>query len=281
MIAMKIREIILADLQDGMKVSKISRVMRVDESTIYRLKAKYEQTGSLKANYEPSSRKYELDEAGLETLKQLVLEHPDITLEEIRESMQLSIKKSEISNILRNKLGFTFKKKMVHASKQKRPDIKLQREKWRETIKTLDVSKLVFLDESGVNINLTRRYGRAIGKERVYDYAPLNTPKSTTMLSSIHMDGTIIHQKFSGAVNREHFLNYVSNYLAPSLHPGDIVIMDNLCTHKVDGVQQAIQSAGAQVLYLPLYSPDFNPIKMLSSKIKSILRKCKARTVEL
>ena len=99
MVTMNIQEIILADLQDGMKVSEISRVMRI-----------YEQTGSLEANYEPSGRKCELDEAGLETLKQLVIEHPDITLEEIRERMQLSIKKSEISNILRNKLGFTFKK---------------------------------------------------------------------------------------------------------------------------------------------------------------------------
>ena len=168
---------------------------------------------------------------------------------------------------------------MVHASEQKRPDIKLQREKWKETIKTLDVSKLVFVDESGVNINLTRRYGRAIGKERVHDYAPLNTPKSTTMLSSIRMDGTMIHKEFSGAVNREHFLDYVTNSLTPSLHSGDIVIMDNLCTHKVDGVQQAIQSVGAQVFYLPPYSPDFNPIEMLWSKIKSILRKWKARTL--
>ena len=168
---------------------------------------------------------------------------------------------------------------MVHASEQKRPDIKLQREKWKETIKTLDVSKLVFLDESGVNINLTQRYGRAIGKERVHDYAPLNTPKSTTMLSSIRMDGTMIHKEFSGAVNREHFLDYVTNSLTPSLHSGDIVIMDNLRTHKVDGVQQTIQSVGAQVLYLPPYSPDFNPIEMLWSKIKSILRKWKARTL--
>ena len=168
---------------------------------------------------------------------------------------------------------------MVHASEQKRPDIKLQREKWKETIKTLDVSKLVFVDESGVNINLTRRYGRAIGKERVHDYAPLNTPKSTTMLSSIRMDGTMIHKEFSGAVNREHFLDYVTNSLTPSLHSGDIVIMDNLRTHKVDGVQQTIQSVGAQVLYLPPYSPDFNPIEMLWSKIKSILRKWKARTL--
>ena len=168
---------------------------------------------------------------------------------------------------------------MVHASEQKRPDIKLQHEKWKEISETLDVSKLVFLDESGVNINLTRRYGRAIGKERVHDYAPLNTPKSTTMLSSIRMDGSMIHKEFSGAVNREHFLDYVTNSLTPSLHSGDIVVMDNLRTHKVDGVQQAIQSVGAQVLYLPPYSPDFNPIEMLWSKIKSILRKWKARTL--
>ena len=104
----------------------------------------------------------------------------------------------------------------------------------------------------GVNINLTRRYGRAIGKERVYDYAPLNTPKSTTMPSCIRMDGTMIHQELSGSVNREHFLNYVTNFLTPSLHLGHIVIMDNVRTHKVDGVRQTIQSVGAQMLYLPL-----------------------------
>lgn len=147
-------------------------------------------------------------------------------------------------------------------------------------MKTLDVSKLVFLDKSGVNINLTRRYGRSIGKSRVYDYAPLNTPKSVTMLSSIRMDGTMIHQEFSAAVNRDRFLDYVTNCLAISLHPGDIVIMDNLRTHKVDGVRQAIESGGAKLLYLPPYSPDFNPIEMLWSKIKSILRKWKSRTVQ-
>ena len=167
---------------------------------------------------------------------------------------------------------------MVHASEQKRPDIKLQHEKWKEISKTLDVSKLVFLDESGVNINLTRRYGCAIGKEHVHNYTPLNTPKSTTMLSSICIDGTMIYKEFSGAVNLEYFLDYMTNSLTPPLYSGNIVIIDNLCTHKVNGVQQTIQSVGVQVLYLPPYSPDFNPIEMLWSKIKSILRKWKART---
>ena len=88
----------------------------------------------------------------------------------------------------------------------------------------------------------------------------------------------MIYKEFSGAVNLEYFLDYMTNSLTPPLYSGNIVIIDNLCTHKVNGVQQTIQSVGVQVLYLPPYSPDFNPIEMLWSKIKSILRKWKART---
>ena len=83
------------------------------------------------------------------------------------------------------------------------------------------------------------------------------------MLSSICIDGIMIYKEFSGAVNREHFMDYVTNSLTPSLHSGDIIVMDNLCTHKVNGVQQTIQSVGVQLLYLPPYSPDFSPIEML------------------
>lgn len=101
---------------------------------------------------------------------------------------------------------------------------------------TLDVSKLVFMDESSVNINPVKRYGWVIGKECVYDYASLNTHQSTTKLSSICMDVTMIYKEFFGAVNQEHFLDYGTNSLIPSLYSGDIVITDNLSTHKVDGV---------------------------------------------
>ena len=81
------------------------------------------------------------------------------------------------------------------------------------------------MDKSGVNINMIRKYGYAIGKERVYNYVPLNRPKSTTLLSSICMDSTMVHKEFSGAVNREHFLDYVTNPLTPLLHSGNIVII--------------------------------------------------------
>lgn len=142
------------------------------------------------------------------------------------------------------------------------------------------LDKLVFLDESGVNIDETRRYGRAWHKERVVDTTPLNTPKRTTILSSIRMDGTMCDSVFSGALNGNIFLSYVQDQLIPTLAEGDIVIMDNLRCHKVEGIQEAIEKVGAHVLYLPPYSPDLNPIEMLWSKIKSILRGLKPRCID-
>jgi hypothetical protein len=152
---------------------------------------------------------------------------------------------------------------MVHASERDRADVIKKREIWEEQQSALNAASLVFLDESGVNTNLTRRYGRAKGKERVKDSTPLNTPKTTTILSSVRTDGTTIAKFFSGSMNGELFLDYIQNDLAPTLHDGDFVIMDNLRCHKVAGVKEAVEKVGAQVLYLPPYSPDFNPIEMM------------------
>ena len=171
---------------------------------------------------------------------------------------------------------------MVYASEQKRKDVKIRREEWQEQQKIMDRNRLVFLDESGVNLNMTRRYGRAVGKTRVYDHVPLNTPRNTTLLSSIRLeDASMVHKEITGALNGATFLEYIRNDLSPTLKPGDIVIMDNLKVHKVNGVRQAIEQKGASVLYLPPYSPDLNPIEMLWSKIKAFLRKEKARDAAL
>ena len=145
----------------------------------------------------------------------------------------------------------------------------------------MTAEKLVFLDESGVNINMTRHYGRGKVKERVCEDVPFHTPKNTTMLSSIRLDGSLAYCFFQGSVNGEKFLEYIKNILVPTLQKGDIVIMDNLSCHKVKGVKEAIEKVEAKVIYLPAYSPDFNPIEMMWSKIKSLLRKWKARSIDL
>lgn len=144
----------------------------------------------------------------------------------------------------------------------------------------LPIENLIFLDESGVNLGMVRRYGRAIGGQRVVDHSPLNKPQGTTLLSALRADGVFAQTGYSGGTTKEKFLKYVQEILVPALNPGEIVIMDNLAAHHAPQVAQMIEQAGAHLLYLPPYSPDFNPIEKLWSKIKAYLRKCRDLTVD-
>jgi len=144
----------------------------------------------------------------------------------------------------------------------------------------MEIDKLVFLDESGTNTGMTRLYGRAPSDERVVDYTPDVRFERTSILSSVRANGDLVPLVYEGALNGDLFKAYISQCLVPTLRKGDIVIMDNLTSHKVAGVVDPIIAAGAQVVYLPPYSPDFNPIEMMWSKVKAYLRKVKARTKE-
>ena len=156
-----------------------------------------------------------------------------------------------------------------------------RRNEWKAAQCRLDPARVVFLDESGVNTGMTRLYGRAVKHRRVIEAVPDTRFHRTTILSSIRLDGTTIPFVFEGALNGDLFRAYVTQWLAPSLKPGDIVIMDNLSSHKVSGVIEAIEATGASVMFLPPYSPDLNPIERMGSKIKAILRKLKVRAKAL
>jgi transposase len=132
-----------------------------------------------------------------------------------------------------------------------------------------------------VNIGMTRLYGRAAKHQRVREAVPDARLHRTTILSSIRLDGTAVPLVFEGALNGELFRAYISQCLAPSLKPGDIVVMDNLSCHKVSGIVETIEAVGASVLFLPPYSPDLNPIELMWSKIKTVLRKLKIRAKAL
>jgi len=127
---------------------------------------------------------------------------------------------------------------------------------------------------------MTRRYGRAPRGQRLVDHVPHGHWQTTTFLAALRVDGLQAPLVVDGAINGELFLAYVRQHLAPTLKPGDLVVMDNLSSHKVKGVREAIEAAGAAVVYLPPYSPDFNPIEQLFAKLKALLRKYKERTVE-
>lgn len=171
-------------------------------------------------------------------------------------------------------------KKSLRAAEQDRPDVKAQREAWREKTAGLDVHRLVFLDESGAKTNMTRMYGRSFDGQRVVDSAPHGHWCTTTMLSAIRVDGSTAPMVIEGPTDADVFDAYVGQILVGSLRSGDIVVMDNLAPHKTPGVIAAIEAAGAEVWFLPPYSPDMNPIEKMWSKIKALLRKAKARTWE-
>lgn len=154
------------------------------------------------------------------------------------------------------------------------------RRNWKRCQGNLDSSNLVFLDESGAKTNMTRLRGRAQGGQRCVDEAPHGRWETTTMLSSIRLDGTTACMVIEGATTAEVFREYVRQVLVPTLGPGDIVVLDNLAAHKDAEAHRLIEGAGAQLMPLPAYSPDLNPIEKMWSKVKGLLRNAKARSQE-
>ena len=163
------------------------------------------------------------------------------------------------------------------------PDVKAQRKKWIENINNYDKEKLVFLDESGVNTDMTRIYGLSKKVTRSVDKTPLNTPANTSILSSVRLNGETCYTTYSGGTTGKKFVDYLENMLIPTLKEGDIIVMDNMRSHHVKEVEEVISRSEKHLtlLYLPPYSPDFNPIEMMWSKIKSVLRMLKTRISDL
>jgi len=171
-------------------------------------------------------------------------------------------------------------KKSAHAREQERPDILKRREDWFEGQPDLDPERLVFIDETWTSTNMARRCGRAPKGERLRAGVPHGHWKTTTFIGALRCTGMVAPMVLDGPINGVWFQAYVDQVLVPDLKPGDVVIMDNLGSHKGPRVRAAIEAAGAQLLYLPPYSPDFNPIENAFSKLKALLRKAAERTVE-
>jgi transposase len=143
----------------------------------------------------------------------------------------------------------------------------------------LDPRRLVFIDETCATTNMTRRYGRGACGERLVCKIPHGHWKTSTFIAALRHNRVTAPLLLDGPMNGPSFVAYVEQLLAPTLRPGDIVIMDNVSVHKVAGVRNAIEARGASLFYLPPYSPDLNPIEQFFSKLKAILRKVAANSV--
>ena len=158
--------------------------------------------------------------------------------------------------------------------------MKQAREAWKAQQAKFDPDRFVFLDESGAKTNMTRLRGRAKGGQRLVDSTPHGHWCTTTMFSSIRLDGSTACMAIDDATSAEVFREYVRQVLLPTLRPGDIVVLDNLSAHKDKEALALIASGGAEVWFLPPYSPDLNPIEKMWSKVKAFLRSAKARTFD-
>jgi transposase len=241
-----------------------------------------EQTGSLEPRPNPGGRTPAITEERYPEVQQLLQQQPDLTLDQIRERLQLSCSLAAISRTL-SKLGLTRKKKALHAAEQQRPDVQAARDAWAEWQAQLtedDLQRLVFWDETATYTNMVPLYGRSLPGERIVEHVSQGDWQRLTLIGGVRLSGLCGALMFEGSTTVEACETFVTCQLGPQVQAGDIVIMDNLSSHVNPAVVQLLESLGVQVKRLPAYSPDLNPIEQVWSKIKQLVRRLRPRTAE-
>ena len=241
----------------------------------------WHRTGSWRPRAQGGDRRSQQIEVRATVVLALIEETPDMTLAEIAAHR----KTSTVCGSRRAPCGASStaggspSKKTAHASEQQRADVLRRRRAWIETQPDLEPETLVFVDETGASTKLARRCGRAM-RGQCRAPVPHGHWKTTTFVGALRLSGMTAPMVLDGAMHGTAFLAYVEQVLVPSLKPGDIVVMDNLACHRSAAVRDAIQGAGAELRFLPPYSPDFNPIEMAFSKLKASLKRRAARTLD-
>lgn len=216
----------------------------------------------------------------LPMLARLVAKKPDRTIEELAKAWtELTGVRISRSAMMRavQRAGLTRKKKTLVASEQRRRTVQTRRRGFLTTVQRLPRRRLVFIDESGCNLAMTRRYGRSPRGRRVRFFRPARRGSNYSVVGAIRSSRVIGTATYKGAVNAPRFIDFMIRVVVPDLRRGDVVVMDNVQFHKHPAVKALIESKGATLLFLPPYSPELNPIESFWSKFKSLLRGLAAR----
>lgn len=270
--------IVAAVLAGECSLRELAKLFFVNLSTIVRLLQRYRQSGSVQPKPHAGGPTRKLDANAETRLLELVQEQPDATLAELRDRLGVSCSIMTIFRALeRNKISR--KKKTYHASERDSPRVQAQRQEFCAKLASVDIERLVFIDEAGATTAMSRTYGRAPMGERVQASAPGGW-SNVTLISGLRTSGVVAPQALPGSTDGNVFETYVEQALVPELHEGDVVVWDNLSSHKSAAAAAAIEAVGACVVPLPVYSPDLTPIEEMFSKVKAGLRTIAARTVD-
>ena len=274
---------VIGAVEAGMSRNAAARRFGVSIASAVRWMDEYLRTGRSAPKPRGGDRRSGRIEAQAELLMRAIDETPDITLAELRE--RLITERGETFALRYDPRLLPpppdhIQKKTAHASEQAREDVAARREAWFDLQPELDPAKLIFIDETGATTKMARLRGRSPRGERCRAAVPHGHWKTTTLVAGLRLGGLMAPMIVDGAMNGDAFTAYAESFLAPTLAPGDVVIMDNLPAHKVSGARAAIERAGASLMFLPPYSPDFNPIEQVFAKIKALLRKAATRTLD-
>lgn len=264
----------------GETKTEVARTFEVSRSSVKRYVKMDLQTGSLEPSKPPGPTP-KLDDIAQKLLEADLQERPAATLSQrCSFLMGLTGISLGISTLWRTlkRLGYTHKKRSVEASEREEFD----RAAWKVLVADqIEAERFVFVDEMGSNTSLYPLCAWSVSGERALCSVPRNRGKNTTLVASMSIEGMGPALAIEGSTNAEVFETYVEEFLAPSLEPGQAVVMDNLNIHKSERVRELVEEAGCELLYLPTYSPDLNPIEPAFAKIKGMLRKAEARAREI
>ncbi len=259
-------------------LGELSEIFAVSVSTIGRLLRHYRSTGSVQPKSHGGGVPPKLNDESVARLLELVSQQPDATLAELRDLLGIDCCVMTICRALKDH-QITRKKKTNFADERDTPRVQEQREAFCEKMAAVPVNHLVFVDESGATTAMSRTYGRAPAGERVRATIP-GAWKNVTLISGLRCAGVVAPMALPGATDQTVFETYVQQALVPELQAGDVVVWDNLSSHKSAQAVAAIEAVGARVEPLPVYSPDLSPIEEMFSKVKGGLRSAAARTVD-
>lgn len=270
-----LRDRVLAAYDDGMQTKQIAETFKVSRAWARRVKQTRRETGRTSALPRGGARVVKID---LQRLAELVHEQPDATLRELRDRLAVQCCETSVCRAPA-RLNLTVKK-TIHAAEQDRSDVAEQRRRWKARQGERDARRLIFIDETWAKTNMTRLRGRAQRGQRLREKVPHGHWKTTTLIAALGLEGIRCSTVVDGAVNGDIFEAFVEHVLVPVLRPGDVVVMDNLSSHKRHRTRQLIEAEGAELLFLPPYSPDLNPIELVFSKVKQRLRSLACRSRE-
>src|SRR5512135_3313616 len=271
------RVVAAVDAEEG-SLRQLARRYRIGTSTITRWLRRRRRCHTLAPKPHGGGHPAALDAAARRRLRAAVRKQPDATLVELAQRIGVRCSRMAIFRTLR-KLRISRTKKSLHAQQRDPPRVRRKRRLFRRWMALLDPACLVFVDETGATTAMTRTYGRAPVGQRVTGSVP-GRWKSVTLVAGLRLSGVVAPMAFEGAMDTAHFRAYVEQILKPQLHPGDVVVWDNLKPHQDVQARAAVEQVPAHVEPLPPYSPDLTPIEKLWSKVKGVLRSVAGRTTE-